>query len=465
MDPHEDKPLVSHNDIESHGNDKQLIERLLREKEISTKYNNDLRHELSILSAKLHLHQKVITKDTISVETQTELSLMSPYVTNNSSVCGKCCHAITSCGDVNSDVINDWKQNSETKNTRISDLVRETAQEVVTNNDFQNDYVYDQKSKTYYSRSSGWYYYPDSSLFYDPNTKNYYKYDFDKKVYNFYSSLKQMDKKRQTMNKTSKTSKSEVSPPLMRMIVKQSSSLEIGSLLQVVSCMGAKVGNDSSCDVWITDESVSRSHAEIRYDYNDNNYMIKDLNSTNGTFINGNKIESNCSTIVSHSSEISFGKCVLLVHIHNGKDVTCDRCEPGLVIANLKSSHQNSSNLYEQSDKEKDRKKQLKSLKKKYGLKDNDFCEPKVPIITNSNYKDRAERRRVEKGSDNPYEKTAAGTTLDSALSKSNKGFQMLEKMGWTSGQALGKHENGITEPVNVINGNNKPQPLPQKNS
>lgn len=40
-----------------------------------------------------------------------------------------------------------------------------------------------------------------------------------------------------------------------------------------------------------------------------------------------------------------------------------------------------------------------------------DYCEPKVSGPPN--YKDRAQRRREEKGSDNPFEKTAAGTTID----------------------------------------------------
>ena len=51
--------------------------------------------------------------------------------------------------------------------------------------------------------------------------------------------------------------KTRKSPPMVRLIVKESTTLEIGSLL-LVTCMGAKVGNDSNCDLYITDESVSR---------------------------------------------------------------------------------------------------------------------------------------------------------------------------------------------------------------
>ncbi len=99
------------------------------------------------------------------------------------------------------------------------------------------------------------------------------------------------------------------------------------------------------------------------------------------------------------------------MHIHNGKDVTCDECEPGLVIANLKANQQSNYVPNEHNDREKERKQNLKLLKKKYGLKDIDFCE--VKVMTPSNYKDRSTQRRQEKGSDNPYEKTAAGTSID----------------------------------------------------
>ena len=156
--------------------------------------------------------------------------------------------------------------------------------------------------------------------------------------------------------------------------------------------------------------NVYQRHAEIRYDHSQSHYVMKDLNSTNGTFANGSRVKNECEAVLKHCDQISFGKCVLLVHIHWGKDVTCDRCEPGLVIASLKTD-QNNEGFYSQTDREKDRKKQLKCLKKKYGLKEADFVESKA--ITNSSYKDRAEQRRVEKGSDNPYEKTAAGTSLD----------------------------------------------------
>ena len=60
----------------------------------------------------------------------------------------------------------------------------------------------------------------------------------------------------------------------------------------------------------------------------------------------------------------------------------------------------------------------------------------------------RAAERRLQTGSDNPYEKTAASST-EAAIAPANKGFKMLAKMGWSQGQGLGSEGNqGRTEPV-----------------
>ncbi len=37
------------------------------------------------------------------------------------------------------------------------------------------------------------------------------------------------------------------------------------------------------------------------------------------------------------------------------------------------------------------------------------------------------------------------------ALVSGSRGFKILHKMGWRKGQGLGRHENGIKEPVNIL--------------
>jgi len=49
------------------------------------------------------------------------------------------------------------------------------------------------------------------------------------------------------------------------------------------------IGRDLSCDVQITSSFIGRQHAEISF--NGNSFRIKDLNSANGIFINGKKIQ------------------------------------------------------------------------------------------------------------------------------------------------------------------------------
>jgi len=50
-----------------------------------------------------------------------------------------------------------------------------------------------------------------------------------------------------------------------------------------------KIGRKLENDLVIQDVLVSREHAEILY--RDNQYFLRDLNSTGGTFLNNNKID------------------------------------------------------------------------------------------------------------------------------------------------------------------------------
>lgn len=49
-----------------------------------------------------------------------------------------------------------------------------------------------------------------------------------------------------------------------------------------------KLGRDSHCDVHLEDSEASRTHAEI--EYVDGEYVLRDLGSSNGTFVNGTRI-------------------------------------------------------------------------------------------------------------------------------------------------------------------------------
>ena len=68
------------------------------------------------------------------------------------------------------------------------------------------------------------------------------------------------------------------------------------------------IGRADECDVILNNGSVSRQHAEVTKN-NNGSYSIKDLNSTNGTFVNGRKIKG-LQTIV-HADKIFIGKLLL----------------------------------------------------------------------------------------------------------------------------------------------------------
>src|SRR5574337_1659415 len=50
------------------------------------------------------------------------------------------------------------------------------------------------------------------------------------------------------------------------------------------------IGRKTDNDIPVPDESASRVHAEFLYDQKANTVVIRDLNSTNGTFVNRERI-------------------------------------------------------------------------------------------------------------------------------------------------------------------------------
>lgn len=82
-------------------------------------------------------------------------------------------------------------------------------------------------------------------------------------------------------------------------------NIDLGSLPVIV-------GKLHSCsDVIISDKSVSRMHAKIyKPDKGEDTVWIQDLNSTNGTYINGKRLMPNEEAPLKEDDEVSFGKCV-----------------------------------------------------------------------------------------------------------------------------------------------------------
>ncbi|GBO19133.1 Angiogenic factor with G patch and FHA domains 1 [Araneus ventricosus] len=114
-------------------------------------------------------------------------------------------------------------------------------------------------------------------------------------------------------------------------------------------------------------------HAEITFDNESWKYSIEDLGSQNGTFVNEIRLsepkQKSNPQVLSHGDKLAFGSCKLLIHIHEGYE-TCDQCEPGQVIAELSSKEVKVAPVLKtKKEKEKERRQEMKRLKKKYGLK------------------------------------------------------------------------------------------------
>jgi len=50
------------------------------------------------------------------------------------------------------------------------------------------------------------------------------------------------------------------------------------------------IGRDEAAPVQLTDELVSRKHAQIRWEDHDHTYHLLDMKSANGTFVNGRRV-------------------------------------------------------------------------------------------------------------------------------------------------------------------------------
>jgi pSer/pThr/pTyr-binding forkhead associated (FHA) protein len=70
------------------------------------------------------------------------------------------------------------------------------------------------------------------------------------------------------------------------------------------------IGRDTSNFISINDAEVSRKHA--RMELRGSSYVIQDLGSTNGTFINGNRISS--MQVINPNDIVSFGESIVLIY-------------------------------------------------------------------------------------------------------------------------------------------------------
>jgi pSer/pThr/pTyr-binding forkhead associated (FHA) protein len=69
------------------------------------------------------------------------------------------------------------------------------------------------------------------------------------------------------------------------------------------------IGRDPLCDLAIDNSTISSQHAMIEYELGQ--WWLKDLQSTNGTFLNGERIEE--PIVITDGDQIHCGKIVISV--------------------------------------------------------------------------------------------------------------------------------------------------------
>lgn len=75
------------------------------------------------------------------------------------------------------------------------------------------------------------------------------------------------------------------------------------------------IGRLASNDIWLADPFVSRQHCVIRNE--DGQYVIEDLNSANGTYVDGERIHSR---LLEDGSLIQIGISQFVVRLQNPKE-------------------------------------------------------------------------------------------------------------------------------------------------
>ncbi|KAG7175602.1 Angiogenic factor with G patch and FHA domains 1-like [Homarus americanus] len=342
----------------------------------------------------------------------------------------------------------------------VTEQVKAAAAEAIQG----TGYVFQEELGLYFDYSSGYYYDAENGLYYDSKTGTYFYYDHASQAYQFHSQvpLKRQGKRRLEKSEgEEKDIHQDKKKKLPRVKDAELADREEGECTDSDEEGGGReetqMINSEEEDIELDEEAEIREECseleEISYRSNgpdDHHYFIKDLGSNNGTFVNGVRLsdprETSREVEIGHGWMLQFGAVKLKCHVHPGR-LTCNECEPGLVISSLPSHTQSETggsvmSYKDAKSREKARKKQLKALRKKYAV----TSQGEVPA-TDTQYTDRALRRLKEVGSDNPYEKTEVAST-DTALRENNKGYTLLQKMGWSEGQALGKSQKGITEPI-----------------
>ncbi len=86
---------------------------------------------------------------------------------------------------------------------------------------------------------------------------------------------------------------------------------------QEITANPSVLGRDKMAELVIANATVSRRHALIRY--HNGKYILKDLNSANGTSLRGSRIDE---IVINHGDKFQLGNCLVQLVLEDEKEET-----------------------------------------------------------------------------------------------------------------------------------------------
>ncbi|EFO26165.2 hypothetical protein LOAG_02323 [Loa loa] len=387
-------------------------------------------------------------------------------------------------------------------NVSIADVLRQTANAFLRDKYLQG-FEFHEDCQLYYNPITGYYYDQNTALFYHPSTNCYYFYNNQTDSYVYYTRIpcehiwtdKLAERKAVTMLGESfaagmtqiEVDVFECLNSLLKIVLEMDDSDNCDELddeisthiqeermdyapcvriiektsgaLHVVTITGARIGTAPDCEIQLFSGQFSNNKcsAVINYNETEQKYFVTVNEKEPEVFRNKLKIDVNEVAIVDHGDEWQFGEQEFLAHIHYGTN-TCGACEPGLLKSDQVTIQE--PNDYPPAgkvSKETLRRRNLRNMKKQYGIFDDEEhyrCKYQKKernlLVNDAENKDQSIYANCLAKPLPEMIVASTDITPSSAkmLNESNRGFGMLQRMGWKQGTGLGRREDGITEPV-----------------